>query len=527
MTWLHSEALLRLIYSAENQIPVNDYVVDGVHVWPIVRMTLCYGTVNNDADNDPEITGNSFWQQLVAAIETRFQADYAVRQPLYRGDRRLEDFLPRPGAGTLGRRVASMTHDLLFFVRADEHFQKMDGGFRAPVLDPWYEAAVARQMRVMKFEYLSEQLSLERMPRWHPTFLLPRSPCLLPAQTTPALSEALLESCDALSRRLSKWIETQFGLFLNPDQLAQAAQRNLRSAYYFKCVFDRLFQQISAPAILLNCYYHMMAFGLSWSAQHHGILTAEVQHGINGEAHMGYTHWSVLPPGGYCMLPTVFITWGLSAANNIARWWSDAPCRHQVIIGGKPAVSAERNESDRNSLMARRDGFKKTLLVTLQTTQGTAISELLLALFKEAPADWLWLVRAHPMAEPQRATYSKRGYIEEQLSEAGISNVECEITTRISLDDLLPLAEHHITYLSSVVFEALRYRIPTTFIHPAAPRNFYRTLIQEQVAYYGATPEAILASIQRGTAGINWERAEQELLADPERIHQTLAILAG
>lgn len=514
MSFLHSEALLKLLYVLERRLPVNDYAVDGVHVWPIIRIALSYGLINNDSVVDDRFCKDPKWRAIVDKID----ADYAAVGDCS-ADRPYGDF--DPATWQVPERTGEYLLDALFFTRSDEHFLSTPDGCYAPVLDPWYEACRASGTAT-KMEILGP-LGLKRHPRRHLTHMLAPNAV---ANTVPAdhpLGAALEEQIVALGREVAAYA-SRFGFGI--PGIGQSAGKSLAQIWHYRNLFSQYLRLFPARSVWMNCFYHNIALALSWAARDCGAASIEVQHGVNGHYHMGYTHWSALPAGGYCTLPQTFLTWGESSANNIARWFPRDHRHHAVVIGGKPLVSFEKASADDSAALGRlRGGYGKAILVTLQTSERTAVSEQLLETIRCAPDDWLWLIRAHPMAEPQQATASRKDFVEARMAESGIRNYETTLTSTMPLDAVLSHCDHHITYLSSVALEAFRFDVPTTFIHPAAIANFHRAFILQRMAYYALEPQDIVATIRQGRAGIDWPRTRVQFVNSPALVQQVVARL--
>lgn len=506
MSLLHNEALLKYFCCLEREFQVNRYVAGGVHVWPSVRLSLTQVLHNIDAATDPKLTSDPNWRAVVARILDRYER---TEDPIIRPapDRPIEAFLDTIHPSGVSDRWA--VFDAMFFTRPEEHFLRTSGGYYAPIQDPWFERA-GRHFRVAKVELLSN-LSLQKAPRRHPPIL---TTPLLAAVDLPSDDARLLDALRDQTRRLCEvvatWSRDAFGFSLNSFEAVALA--NLDVVARVKVTFDSLFRTAPAKTVFLNCFYHPPAHGLLWSAREHGIRTVEIQHGINGEDHVGYTHWIAPPPTGYHMLPEIFLTWGVSSANNVARWLPPEHGFHKVVIGGKPLVDAGDEETDGAAVDRLRAGFSRTVLITLQSTAGTGFSDAMLTLIRQAPVDWLWLVRGHPLGAEMPT--ARPEYIEETTRGAGISNVECRIATRMSLDGLLRRSDHHLTCSSSVALEGIRHDVPTTFINPLG-MQFHRRLIESRGAYYALAPEEIIDTIKRGRDGLDWSRARDEVVNDP------------
>lgn len=506
---LHGDAFSRYLYAAEQNIDINGFCVDGLHLWPLLRLVLAWRLHSFDAQLNPALSADPIWRATIAAIENASrlaQETYGVR---HAGDQPPAAFLP-PEDTPL--HSSGEGRGVLFFVRAEEHYLGTADGYYAPVLDPWLEV-VREGFKVFKLEPLSD-LSRERMPRRHHT-LLAQTTRLQLAPEEKVYLRALCEQANRLADDVAAWSLSAFGLSL--PGLGEELREHLASMFRSRLFFDEILENLAPRAVFLNCYYHPTALGLIWAARRAGIRTIEVQHGTNGACHLAYTHWTRLPDSGYALLPDVFLTWGLGSANNIARWFPAGHSAHHVAIGGKLAKKRDPAPagSPLDALAQSARSASKTVLVTLQWTDDTALTPLMLAVMRQAPPDWFWMVRCHPMAEYGKVTCATVDNVERRLAEEGIVNCESRVTSDSALSDVLSLCSHHLTHTSSTIYEAIEYGVPTTVTHPAA-LGLYGSLIEDRLAHFATDPETIVATILAGKNGLDWERIEMELVSDTD-----------
>jgi hypothetical protein len=76
----------------------------------------------------------------------------------------------------------------------------------------------------------------------------------------------------------------------------------------------------------------------------------------------------------------------------------------------------------------------------------------------------------------------------------GITNVELEKSNSFPIYALLENIDHHVTYMSTVAFEASAFSKPTTIIHPVGQANFAE-FIEQGLFSYAPTSAQLIDSI--------------------------------
>ena len=367
---------------------------------------------------------------------------------------------------------------------------------------------------------------MERFPRYQPTVILPAPMAIDYQQAFAEISSSDLEPVHALCADAARVLDEDFHIPV--ENLVSEFERYIGAIYMHKRVWDRVGDAWRLDAAFMIGFYHEAGLGFTWSCRERGIPVVDFQHGIIMPGHQGYTHWSTIPPDGYRMLPTVFLSWGAWSANNIARWLPRNGHPHTVLIGGRhdlstgtiSAIEAEREEG----LCGIIAGYRRVVCVTLgYSIPGTGADEHLLDIIAAAPKDWIWLIRCHPMIDTDAArdrtaveiyhTFVPDG-VAELLRDRGITNFEINLSTALRLGTVLRHTDHHVTAVSSIVSEALTFGLPTTFIHPLA-RHFYGVLIEGRQAHFAEGIEDAVDSIERGWDGLVRSDPTDQITCDP------------
>lgn len=205
---------------------------------------------------------------------------------------------------------------------------------------------------------------------------------------------------------------------------------------------------------LIVSYYSDRGMALIKACKDLGITTADIQHGVQGELHAAYCYWKNAPSKGYNTIPDAFLVWSEREVNQQ---------NNTVVIGNLFENKWFMNDPD---VLKMDSEFKtytenlkanKNILFTLQ--YGLDYKECHFKLVYETQNNFNWLIRMHPvMTDIEKKEFVKT------LKLYGIYNYEIENSSSVPLCVLLRNVNLHITHSSSTVLEALNFRVPTLLI---------------------------------------------------------------
>lgn len=529
----HIGFICKYFVAIENELPVNDWVHEGVHLWPLIRIHLyiCLSARAHAHIDELEmgwITPNHPWARFMDAAASRvgelppppvaaFPPDCAPSAEI------------NPAAGrALERGVAetsfpSATGAPLLFL-CDDHYHSAtaaNGAFE-PVMDPWID--LFRPLApVLKIEIGSGDIS-RRAPRHHPGLVM--APWTMDTVRRRGMADAVdvfinrfADACALVVRHTRDHYGFDIGALTTPG-----ARRFAYLTITRRLMMDEFLDAVSFRAVIFQNYYDPQTMGAIWSANARGLTTVDVQHGTNGDFHGAYTHWTAVPDRGYVVLPDAFLVWDAQSACNVETWLRRPDGRHRAIIGGRATAQnwGVENQDALVALAAQAKAAARTILVSLSPQLGMAhgVPEALLETMRRAPDDWIWFVRCHPTA-PADGPFGPDG-ITGALTAAGLSGFDCHGPSRVPLAPLIALCDHHVTQLSSCFLDCLAAGTPTTFIHPISRQQFGGH-IARGLAHFAVDPDAILDTLRRGAAGL----APSPLAprADPARAAGALAAI--
>lgn len=454
-----------IIHRIETECAVNDLRYGDYQVWPLVRLKLWMALINF---NRADIQRRTMRQRVKEG--TAF-ATLLAQQRWQR------ESTPGPV-------------DVVFVSRASTHTDTVQGRAYDRLLDPMI-ALLAESQRWRKLEALTTQTA-HTLPRHVPT------------QFTDTFSTRVL---NGLRDRLNLYGEVNRyipGLsdllkcierFTNGSGIdAQGIVSRAIDIALVADVFEQKLKQLRPKALFIAVYYDNYGFSALLAAHRLGITTVDVQHGKQGKFHGAYDLWQALPEGGYTLLPDYFWTWGSESVANMRRS-PDRAQLHVPLIGGNRWLAQWVENPDFYAPPAAAAPFyervtaaEKTILFALQPLDEPLHPHVIQAM-RDSPANWLWLIRLHPVQRPLIEDIRAR------LHAAGVTNCELDFATAEPLYALLQRVDHHLTAWSTVCYEALAFDVPTTIIDPNGAELF-ADYIQRGIFTYADAAPTLLEYVQ-------------------------------
>lgn len=244
---------------------------------------------------------------------------------------------------------------------------------------------------------------------------------------------------------------------------------------------------------VLECYYNERNMGLAMACRALGIPCIEYQHGLQTWPHVAY-NFLCMPPHGYDAVPEWFFLWGERSARNINRYFSQQDY-HKSVVAGKPAYTAWTQDTggEQQKYEARLDAVTQGRIpVCVALPVGEAEQYALLeAAVSQAPADWIWLLRRHPVNGSPLASGL-------DLAARFPERSERELSSAMSLHSLLQHCRHLVTGYSSTVLEATALHGMSATCIDAQARYYLRENIERGEARFADSVDSLLSSISRG-----------------------------
>lgn len=487
------------LLAVEHALPVNDYWLDDVQIWPLVRRALWMHLLALPAGSewtvpqDLATAGAPLPRQAPPRIWTNVDREQLQRCR--------EELKPQ-----LGRA------DVLVWSRTEDHTEHFTEGVLDRIADP-----IVLDLRALGLTTLKASRTFPADAAFRQ--VVPGIELRLEALARHRVRHPPTGTAEALLAGI-KVLVPDFDL--SHSQLVSEVRRLNYCADVFSVVLDL----VKPKMVFLGVYYSPDALALIHACRRAGVVVLDVQHGKQGVHHGMYGGWSVAPVAGYSCLPDYFWTWGDSSAATINASLPRGHARPHAVVGGNRWLARWQGKADRltprpelAALLERIDGASRAVLISLQPL-AEPLPRVLLELMALAPRDWLWVFKAHP----QRA--SAIPDLAARIAAAGIENFEIEVASRAPLYPLLDHVSAHVTCWSSVAFEALCFGKPSLLLDPTALKLYGDYVAAGYFLYADAAADA-LARLQAALASPPHQPLPPYIETSTRTALRTLAGLAG
>ena len=250
---------------------------------------------------------------------------------------------------------------------------------------------------------------------------------------------------------------------LSVEQLTKAVRRVFWEANFYYFLLS-----LKKPKYIFQInYYSTQMMGLNIAAHKLNIPVVDIQHGGQGPLHMAYGNWSKVPIEGYEMLPKYFWNWSEYDASAINEWAKKTTC-HKAIHLGNPWLDSFRNNDILTDILKidGNDYDDNVILFSLQSKK-IEIPDFAIKAIVETKDRYKWRFRVHP-------THSLVvNEIKKQLDDIGLKGCyEIEKTSSLPLPLVLAKTLLHITEFSGVTKEASDLGIFSIMLHPYSRELF-------------------------------------------------------
>lgn len=486
------------IVQIEQLFDVNSLIYNKTRVWAFIRILLA-----NQLDSDTTSQEYPIKTTTLSAQYIRYRLQSVAK-------------FAKPLANIIYERFINQLHiqleplanrDFLLWSRSTDYIQQVENKYFSPYIDPFIDLIEDT------YSYTNLELCLSNAPIKTPKFF----------DTTPLniasfkLVRLFLEDVRSIKGLddLCRVIYEVTGIETDCERL----EEKIASHFTYVRLFSDILKIISPRAVILRSYYSPLTMALITACTQLNIITVDSQHGImDGEP--GYSNWSRLPDEGYEALPDFFWTWGQYGADTIDEWQAENYPHHQAIIGGHLWLAYKDRmpaTSDIEHLVERVKQAQKVILISLQyLVWDDALPDYVLDAMQTAPANYLWLIRLHPI-HSQADDVQK---LINSLEQGSISNYEIDLSTQAGLSEILHLSDVHLTRSSGTVYEALAWNVPAGTFHIKG-LEYFETLIQKDIVHPVLSTEAILAFIEK-SEDIQIEKSHYFAETDPKIARKTL-----
>lgn len=354
------------------QYNVNSIQLNNKKIWPYLRNNLWIhmNFVAIGKRNWKNVTAVHIYNSHRSQITKQYRAE---AQDIYNA-KEIEDI--------------DFQADIVFMVNMNSAEQvELDSGIYHRVTDPFYE--VAKEVtKTIKVEMIkSSTPSIEKSTR----YIYPTKIVLPPIIERIGFSDNL-EYDGRLFSLMQKFVPSLNKL--TPATLKSIVDYDMHTKQYYREMFERI-----NPKVIFLYAFHYNAPMIE-AADELGILTVDIQHGLQVGWNPLYTNYDEMPPEGYPQIPDIFAVWGEKEYNNIK--YSLPSDKHRPMYMGAPWLEKIKTfpVSLSDHLIDELQNEKYKLRVLLIMQNQTDIPELFKDIIAQtADDDILWIIRHHPKGE--------------------------------------------------------------------------------------------------------------------------------
>lgn len=468
---MNSSQIMDVIRDMERRFAVDQWTVDGIALWPFLRVRLNFDLFRAHQLDQPAVTLAGY---ALAIAKNAARFCYASLADV-RGNRL------RPGRADV------------VFLSDGLSFALLNGSWYEKYCDPLIERFSERGLSSL----LVSPSHAYHIPRHTPSiFIQPRLDAVMVRRTLHAprmaVSEAFGREYPQYARRLRE---------LDLDVAALTTDAVFRYAAIIRDIAE-LYRGILSRAVarlaFIVCYYSVEGMAFNLACRELGIPSVELQHGggFEGDLHVAYAAWTKVPQDGYALLPSHFWCWTGNDVEVIRRWNATVAGRHQPVLGGNPwmnewraGTSAVVSEYDHRVAAAQGAAAdRRQLLVTLQYgfADDRALGPLLDAI-RRTQHEWRWWVRLHPVM------LTERDAVRSLLAHHGIVEYDLDAASDLPLYALLRHMDLHLTHSSATVIETSAFGIPSVIVSEYGREFFPAQITAGRARAANSTDEIIAA----------------------------------
>lgn len=487
--------VMDFINEIEDKFDVDEWVIDNIHIWPVLRILLAFQL------DDIVVRGKnvSKSQVIIRAFKKSLKIPLGLAKFLYAS---VYDY---KNSDRLNKKV-----DTVFITYSSARHFLVEKQWFDVFCDPFINLLNAKNIKNLVLEY-SPDFDF-RIPRYHKsifiqhklTFLLYISVLKANRINIPAKTLKSLNSYFSFlrSKNLNSYVP-------NLAYLKKKISHIRHLSEYFKSIFKKV-----GPSLVLGSNYYGLEMAVNLACRELGIVSVDIQHGVQGNMHVAYGRWNKVPEKGYELLPNIFWNWSKSEKKTIIKWSKDKNY-HRSIVGGN-LLLAFFNQKD-NEIIKYYDEIIKNILsknqinilVSLQWERG--LPELYKMAIKNSPDNYYWWLRLHPVMSTE-----EKNKMFKIINSLEIRNINIYDATRLPLYVILLYMDVHVTENSSIVLEAEHFGVPSVITHHSGT-SFFQKQIESGIASFARTGEELIKLIEIQVEKYPLKNKEKKELA-----HKTL-----
>lgn len=437
--------IMDLINELESVFPVDQWVVDGLHVWPFLRIKLNFDLfyLHHTRSTTPSHSNNKY-----ATAAGRIAKNFYRYTRAYCSDNGKNSDVSSPVDAV--------------FLSDGISFSNIEGLWFERLCDPLIGTCIENGIT---FRLITPSDNFHVPRRTSSKFI---QPFLDLARVRAAVKSRVNETNDYHLpgyQDFHSYFEKKSTGIQVPSihDMLRFVSSVKAYAEYFKGILVNLNPKIAS----LVSYYGIEGMAFILACRELNIRCVDLQHGLQGDLHVAYGRWNKVPENGYELLPDYFWCWSSADAAAIQRWSQAVFNNHVPLIGGNPWLDFWKDSSNKlvviydQKLQKAVPGFSdnKNILVTLQSNlDDPETLKPILDAVATLDERLFWWIRLHP------CMLDKRDEICDIFNTCGGLNFDIDMATDFPLYTLLRHVDIHVTHSSSTVIEAESFGVPSVLL---------------------------------------------------------------
>lgn len=474
------DELFALYGEIENEFPVDNWRVNGIAVWPVIRLRM--GMNANTPNVSFKKTKSYRWINIMKIISKVIVDEVMLSMR--------------------GKYAACVPSDILMLGdTCDRNVKLPNGELYNHNLDPLKNVFNNQGISVMNFELIGHASS--QLLKKTNSYVVDKADIW-----TKVTNKIGIKNKGSLKCELDNYEKFLKKISKRGINIAGLTKENIIKIVLYlsnmSAFFERKIKVITPKIVIYTDWYSPVKMALALAAHRLNIPVVEVQHGVaagNGR-HPSYYNWSRIPVGGFAIMPDYMWVWDEDDYKAMEPWAKE---NLRPFIGGHPMnLIWSDPESVLSSFYQTKydkeyGHAKPTILMTLQW--GEPYAQWIIDFINQHD-EFIWLIRLHPVVDKY-----EKDFIEQLQDKCNIHKNSVGI---FPLEILLKNVDIHITLHSSVVLDAEPFACPSIVMHPEA-KEMYSKQIAGNLVYYADNAEDLQARMNDLLAQRNRRVANQDI----------------
>lgn len=425
-------ALIAKLNLWERKYPVETWMIEGVHIWPILKKEI-------------------FFYSYRKVNESPLKVKIRKTSPLKRIFNKISK---KPKAWLLLKRF-KINEVKFLFSGAPSHRVSWENSQFNRYFDPIMDYLASKGENSYLLEY--NKVELKDVYKSTQVFNLIEVLPIFARRINFDKSWGNLKLSKSFTDFLKEMLEE---ISLTEEVLKNTFLRNVQGVLSWAALYEYFLKITKAEYIFGLCYYSGAIFGMNLAAKKLGVVSIDMQHGGQGDLHFAY-QFGKIPLGGYNILPGKFWVWDNLSFEQILKWTENK--NHFPILGGNPWIEFLRDDFEGQIYLEN----KPMILFTLQPL-NPIIEDYFLEVISLTCQKYNWWLRLHPRMTKEEVTFLNLKLVEFKIK--GFVNIEDASKEPLPL--LLKECHLHVSKYSGSIAEAALMQIPSLIIDEIGIKSF-------------------------------------------------------